>query len=308
MRNRWRVFLIGSLVALLCGGCGWIVERPKKEAEKKPAEKKKVEPEKKAEKPAVPPKPEQKTSAKELEEKLKQIAEEKRKTEQELKALKKQLEKEKASHEETKRDMLALAKRVAEFERKLSEAKAQPKPASVAPKVELKPDVKSAAEKLLAVGRRFYEKDDYENARAILEALVALGYRDGFVYFMLGRCCAETGDVDLGIENYRKACQFYEALEEKPRYYLYALNNLGALLRQKQKYAEAAAAYEKARRTDEKYATVYYNLGVLYQEFLNDKRKAIECFEKYIELKGDRIADAEERVHDLRQELKQEKE
>jgi len=223
--------------------------------------------------------------------------------EEKVEQLKERLEQEKAEHAETRSKMLTMSKRLAEYEQEAAKPKeAAPRP----PVVSATPEVKATSRKLLALARELYEKDQFAEARKLLEAIIELGYADGYVYFLLARCCSEVGDDDLAIQCYRKACDIYETLDKKPKQYLYALNNQAVLLRKKQKYAEAAVLYERARYIDPKYATAHYNLGVLYDEFLNDKKKALDCYEKYLSLKGDRMADVEERIRDLRQRIRAE--
>jgi tetratricopeptide (TPR) repeat protein len=52
----------------------------------------------------------------------------------------------------------------------------------------------------------------------------------------------------------------------------------------KERYKEAAAAYRRALDADPNAADVHYNLGVLYDQDLKDKRRAVRHYEAYLRL------------------------
>jgi tetratricopeptide (TPR) repeat protein len=66
-----------------------------------------------------------------------------------------------------------------------------------------------------------------------------------------------------------------------------ALNQHGVLLRRNGKILEAEAAYLKAITADPDYALAHYNLGVLYELYLQRLGDALQHFERYQELAGD---------------------
>jgi tetratricopeptide (TPR) repeat protein len=66
-----------------------------------------------------------------------------------------------------------------------------------------------------------------------------------------------------------------------------ALNQHGVLLRKNGKILEAEAAYLKAITADPEYALAHYNLGVLYELYLQRLGDALQHFERYQELAGD---------------------
>ncbi|NOZ23803.1 MAG: tetratricopeptide repeat protein [Planctomycetes bacterium] len=133
-----------------------------------------------------------------------------------------------------------------------------------------------------------------------------MGHKGGYAYFMLGRCCSELGFPDKAVDYYKMACDFYEPVDPKPTYYIYALNNLGALLRKQKRYEEAKVVYERAQFVNPDYAPAHYNLGVLCADYLNDKKTAVTHFQKYVELKGERSADVQRRIRKLLEEIKAE--
>ena len=64
------------------------------------------------------------------------------------------------------------------------------------------------------------------------------------------------------------------------------LNQLGMLLRRQGKFSEAEAAYLRAIEADPDYALAHYNLGVLYELYLQRLDDALLHFEKYQSLNG----------------------
>ena len=72
----------------------------------------------------------------------------------------------------------------------------------------------------------------------------------------------------------------------------YAPNNpdshytLGLIYEKRGQYAEAEKALRAALLANPNYVDVYFTLGVLYADGLKDQKKAVEAFERYLELGG----------------------
>ncbi len=64
-------------------------------------------------------------------------------------------------------------------------------------------------------------------------------------------------------------------------------NELGIALRKLGKFTEAEAAYQRAIAAEPNYAPAHLNLGVLYDLYLAEPQKALEQFERYIEIAGE---------------------
>ncbi|MFH1777991.1 MAG: tetratricopeptide repeat protein, partial [Candidatus Omnitrophota bacterium] len=60
--------------------------------------------------------------------------------------------------------------------------------------------------------------------------------------------------------------------------------NLGVIYTEKGKYDEAVEQYIRAIELDPVNVLAYYNLGIVYEEFLKTPEQAIEAYKKYIEL------------------------
>lgn len=214
-----------------------------------------------------------------------------------------ELENERAAHIRTRNDLAAMTRKYTEASRELDQLRAASPTGAPGEKASAT-DV--AQQKLLTLAKELYDGGTYDMARKVLSVMIDLGYKGGYGYFMLGQCYAEGGDVERAISYYKMACDFYEPVEPKPKYYLYALNNLGAILRQQGKLNEARAVYEQAESAAPDYAPVHYNLGMLYADYLNDKRRAIEHYQKYLDLNGERLAEVQERIQKLHDAIKKE--
>ena len=66
-----------------------------------------------------------------------------------------------------------------------------------------------------------------------------------------------------------------------------ANDELGIVERKLGKFAEAEAAYQRTIAVEPNYAPAYFNLGVLYDLYLDEPKKALEQFEHYLTLAGD---------------------
>jgi tetratricopeptide (TPR) repeat protein len=79
---------------------------------------------------------------------------------------------------------------------------------------------------------------------------------------------------------------FKAALEHDPANEV-AGNELGIVERKLGKFAEAEAAYQRTIAAEPNYAPAHLNLGVLYDLYLAQPQKALNEFERYIQLAGD---------------------
>lgn len=63
-----------------------------------------------------------------------------------------------------------------------------------------------------------------------------------------------------------------------------ALNRLGLIMRREGKFTEAEAAWLRATEVDPAYSNAWYNLGILYDIYLQDLPAAIDHYRRYQEL------------------------
>jgi tetratricopeptide (TPR) repeat protein len=153
--------------------------------------------------------------------------------------------------------------------------------------------------RLMELGNQFYSKGNYPAAKEVYSTALEMGAKDPMLYVRLGKCSIEAQEYDRAILLLENAST---QLEEKgtkeqlcPLY-----NNLGWLYTEKKKFKEAERAYLKAIKLNPNYANAYYNLGLLYDRHLKDELGAIECFERYVELKGEETAFVQKRLAEIR--------
>jgi tetratricopeptide (TPR) repeat protein len=79
---------------------------------------------------------------------------------------------------------------------------------------------------------------------------------------------------------------FKAALQAAPANAI-AGDELGIVERKLGKFSEAEAAYLHAIEAEPNYAQAHLNLGVLYDLYLGEPQKALEQFQRYLELTGD---------------------
>jgi tetratricopeptide (TPR) repeat protein len=79
---------------------------------------------------------------------------------------------------------------------------------------------------------------------------------------------------------------FKSALDRSPSN-LVAGNELGIVQRRLGKFAEAEATYQRTIAIDPNYAPAHLNLGVLYDLYLAQPQKALDEFQRYIDIAGD---------------------
>lgn len=148
--------------------------------------------------------------------------------------------------------------------------------------------LKEGINKLVQLANRFYMDGNYTAAQEIYEVVVELGNTDADTLFRLARCYGVTPETDKAISLYQQVIASLEHNDASNPLYYQAYNNLGGMYKKKDMYKEAELAYVKAIEINEEYANAYYNLGLLYEENLDDELGAMACYEKYIELDGER--------------------
>lgn len=155
-------------------------------------------------------------------------------------------------------------------------------------------------ERLVQLGDELYSKAQYAAAKEVYTTAQELGASEPSLYLRLGACLISLGEYPRAVALHQAAAEALEQAAQKEKA-CQAYNNLGWLYIQQKQYKEAEKAYLRAIKLEPSYANAYYNLGLLYDEHLNDDMGAIECFERYIALKGERATHVEKRLAEIRQ-------
>jgi tetratricopeptide (TPR) repeat protein len=98
-------------------------------------------------------------------------------------------------------------------------------------------------------------------------------------YFNLGLLYERTGKLKEAQESLQEALK--RGLPSAPAY-----TQLGVVERKLGRFKEAEAAYLDALKVDPSYAPAHLNLGVLCDLYLQQPQRALESFERYMELSG----------------------
>jgi len=157
----------------------------------------------------------------------------------------------------------------------------------------LKDRGRRTAKGLERVGHEAFRAGDYQVALPMLMAAAEWGEESPQTLFEIAFCLGQAGDLE-GAES-RYAAVIEKAKEDasaNAELLKKAYVNRGAALARLKKPQEALDNYRKAIELDERYAPVYFNLGLLYQGQLNDAESAIEAFRRHIALGGSRTTAA----------------
>ncbi|MEO8806847.1 MAG: tetratricopeptide repeat protein [Burkholderiaceae bacterium] len=127
-----------------------------------------------------------------------------------------------------------------------------------------------AARRLLAAGRT-------EEAERAFAALAKSNPELGGAHANLGLIYSRAGKTDEAVAALEQAVR---ASPKQPLFH----NQLGIAYRQQGQFAKARGAYEKALDLDPNYAAACLNLGILFDLYLRDGKRALELYDRYLAL------------------------
>ena len=121
------------------------------------------------------------------------------------------------------------------------------------------------------------EAGDYARAEAALQSFVTAhpGYANAYVNLAI--LMDRRGDSEGAVHLLQHAI-------EVDADNVFALNRLGLIKRQQGDFAAAEQAWLEATRVDPEYANAWYNLGVLYDLYLQDLDAAVNHYQRYHDL------------------------
>ncbi len=126
----------------------------------------------------------------------------------------------------------------------------------------------------------FKVKGDYEAAITCLEHALTLTKEKGGIYSLFGDIYFENENAEASIKYYNMSLQ--EGVKDSKIY-----SRLAMAYWQNNHIEDAINGYKQAINEDENYDVAYNNLGVIYLDSINDIQRALDCFEKAVELKPD---------------------
>ena len=143
-----------------------------------------------------------------------------------------------------------------------------------------------AARRLLAAGRT----DEAERAFA---ALAKSNPELGGAHANLGLIYSRAGKTDEAV------AALEQAVKANPKQPVFQ-NQLGIAYRQQGQFVKARGAYEKALDIDPDYAAACLNLGILHELYLRDGKRALELYDRYLNLPNGKDAVVNKWVADLK--------
>ncbi|HUK56051.1 MAG TPA: tetratricopeptide repeat protein [Nitrospiria bacterium] len=154
-------------------------------------------------------------------------------------------------------------------------------------------------------GISYLEQGKLEEAQRIFESLVQSNSDRMEIHNALGILYRRRGMLDKAVAEYTRAIELSEPLSSTPSgraesAELY--NNLAIADRERGDFRKAEEAYEKSIKRNPDFAAAYYNLGVLYDLYLDRPSDAVRCYRDYERLTGQNqtvdvwIADLEQRT------------
>lgn len=139
--------------------------------------------------------------------------------------------------------------------------------------------------KLLESDQRVYNKalwdikeKRFAKANVILDKLILKYPRAAGPYANKGVIFARKDKLDKAEQYFLKALANNAKLVQ-------ARNHLAVVYRKKGKFIQAKNMLDAAIAADPYYANAYYNLGILYELYLQEPEKALENYQLYLDLK-----------------------
>lgn len=138
-------------------------------------------------------------------------------------------------------------------------------------------------------GLSYLEQGRLDKAQSTFEALTIA--QSGWIelHNALGVVYRKRGIMDKAIREYKMAITLGEKSStegSRPVASGGLYNNLAIAYREDGKFKEAEEAYQRAISTDANFAAAHYNLGVLYDLYLNRLPEAVRHYREYERLAG----------------------
>ena len=143
-----------------------------------------------------------------------------------------------------------------------------------------------AARRSLAAGRT-------EEAERAFAALAKSNPELGGAHANLGLIYSRAGKLDEAV------AALEQAVHASPKQPMFQ-TQLGIAYRQQGQFAKARGAYEKALDLDPSYAAACLNLGILFDLYLRDGKRALELYDRYLTLPNGKDAVVNKWVADLK--------
>lgn len=157
------------------------------------------------------------------------------------------------------------------------------------------------ASEFYSKGLKESKQENYEKAIGYFEQAVKVDPEFAFAWDNLGYCYRRLNNFDKAIESYKKS------IEIDPNG-LMPLQNIAVAYLYKKDYENAIKSYEKLAEIDPKNPEVFYGIGNLYSNYLNEHEKGLsymcKAYNRYAELNSPYRTDAEKIISLIYSEMK----
>jgi tetratricopeptide (TPR) repeat protein len=163
--------------------------------------------------------------------------------------------------------------------------------------IELEPKFSEA---MINLGNLYFKEKDYPGAIQTFQMAAELNPGDGKANYLLATVYKEA-------KQYREALERYAKVLEVDPNNLLAQNFMGVIHYELKEFEKAEEAFKKTLVLDPNFADAYGNLGILYDFNFHDKTKAVEYYERFLNLKkeGENVTLIQELLAKAKQELAQ---
>src|SRR5574341_947221 len=134
------------------------------------------------------------------------------------------------------------------------------------------------AEAITNLGNLYFKEKDFPASIQTLQMGVELTPNDPKIHYLIATVYKES-------KQYQEAMSHYEKVLELDPSHLLAQNFLGVIYYELKEFEKAEEAFNRTLALDPNFADAYGNLGILYDFNLHDKKKAVQYYEKFLQLK-----------------------
>jgi len=155
--------------------------------------------------------------------------------------------------------------------------------------------------KIYSKGIKESEKGNYEKAITCFQKALDVDSLFAFAWDNMGLCYRKTGKYDQAIYAYSRSLNL-DPLGQMP------LMNIAVAYKYQKEYTKAISAYERLAELDPKNPEVFYGIGQIYSEGLNDPENALQnmckAYTLYVIQKSPYRTDAEKMIGIIYAEMK----
>lgn len=156
---------------------------------------------------------------------------------------------------------------------------------------------KNHLDSILALAEAYAGANQLDKAELTFQRALQLAKQEPLVLF-------KSANFYLRQKNYDRAIELYDMLKiiqpDNPKVY----NNLGIAWLRKSNLAKAEENFKLAVSKDKNFDTGYYNLGILYDSYLNQPQLAAEMYRAYLALNGKNKEQVQRWLGELENKLK----